>query len=82
MVVVDVDGERSLLEQRLVDDARLVRAVESDEHPRRVIGGSLAKQPALGQLEKAVLAGKRRRPGEHHRAVLSQRAEGEVHRQE
>ena len=82
VMVVDVDDDRCL-EQALVGEPRLLRAVDRHENPVGRVGGQLAQQPATGEVEKSVL---RRAaapsPASNHHAVLAELRQREVHREQ
>ena len=81
VVVVDVDRQRRLLEQRRVRrHALLVGAVERDQHPLAGVLRRLA--PEALERHEAVLARKRRVAVEVHLAVLAERVERELHREQ
>ena len=60
----------------------LLRAVDGHQHARGRVLRQRAEQPPLLQLEEPVLARQRRRPDEHHDAVLAELHEREVHREQ
>ena len=81
MVVVDVERERRAVQHlRVGPEAALVRTVDGHEHALAAVGRELAQQAV--EREEAVLAGQRRRAGEVHDAVLAERLESEVHREQ
>ena len=81
VVVVDVERERRLGEQRRVrPEPLLLRAVDGDEHALGVVGRRLAVDAV--ELEERVLARERRLPGDEHRALLAELAQREVHREQ
>ena len=61
VVVVDVDRERRRLDQPLLDDPALLRAVDGDEHALADVGRRLAQETVRLEVEEPVLAGERRR---------------------
>ena len=80
VVVVDVDDQlRALDRVRFRADPALVRAVDRDEHALFHVGRQLAAD--AGQVEEAVLAGRRRVTRQVHDDVLAERAQAERQRQ-
>ena len=79
--MVDVDRERRRVERRCVGtEPALVRRVDGDERPLGRIVGELA--PQLLERQEAVLARERRRAGQEHQAVLAERGQRELGREQ
>ncbi len=80
--MVDVHGERRHLDQRGLDDAALLRAVDGDEHALSGVLRRRPQEPPGIELEERVLARQRREPAEHHHGVLPERLEREMGREQ
>ena len=81
VVVVDVERERRRVQRcRVGAETALVRRVHGHERP---LGGIVRELPLqLLQTEEAVLTGERRGPRQEHDAVLAERRQGDVRREQ
>ena len=81
VVMVDVDRERRRVERRGVgSEPALVGRVDGDERALGRVVRELAAQ--LLERQKPVLAGQRRRAGQEHEAVLAERRQRELGREQ
>ena len=81
VVVVDVDRERCRVQRRRVGtEPALVRRVHGHERSLGRIVGKLSAQ--VLERQKPVLAGQRRRPGQEHEAVLAERCQRQLGREQ
>ena len=81
VVVVDVDDERRLLEQRGIGpEPAFVRAVEREDDPLGRVVGQGPREAF--ERHEAVLVRERDAAGQVHDAVLAQRIQGELHGQD